>query len=245
MSADFTHLVTLDGLGMGYRGTSVVHDVNLTVEKGRIHALVGVNGAGKTTLMRGILGMLRPSAGSISVLGRRPNTAHPSMWARVGYILDTAFTYRELTGRENIYASARMHGISKTEASAATEAIIAAFGLDREAGKRVRTLSLGNRQRVALAAAMAHEPELLILDEPTTSLDPLAVVSLRRALNSATSRGAGILVSSHHLDEVARIADTVTVLHRGKVIADLDPGGVDLEKRFFDLVYAAELGASS
>jgi ABC-2 type transport system ATP-binding protein len=186
--------------------------------------------------------MLSPAGGEITVLGQCPRTAPNGTWAAVGYVLDTPFIFRELTGRENIHASARLHGLPREAASIATAAVIEELALRPEAGKRVGKLSLGNRQRVALAAATVHRPELLILDEPTVSLDPMAVVNLRRVLTAATDRGAGVLVSSHHLDEVARIADDVTVLHRGRVIASLDPTGVDLERRFFDLVYAAELG---
>lgn len=235
-----TDLITMESVGFGYRGTPVLRDVDLTVTAGRIHAIVGLNGVGKTTLMRTVLGTAVPHTGTVTVLGRRPDTAPPRLWTNVGYLLETAFGYGELSGRENIYSAARLHGLSRPAATAATETVITEFDLAAEAGKRVRRLSLGNRQRVALAAAMAHRPRLLILDEPTIGLDPLAVVRLRDGLRSATGRGTGVLVSSHHLDEVARIADDVSVMHRGRMVASLDPGEPDLEKRFFDLVYRIE-----
>lgn len=238
------NLIELEAVGFGYRGTPVLHDVDLAVASGRIHALVGLNGAGKTTLMRIVLGTAVPHTGTATVLGHDPAAAPPRSWARVGHLLDTALVYRELSGRECVYSAARLHGLSRAEAAAAADTAITDFDLSGEAGKRVRQLSMGNRQRVALAAAMAHRPRLLILDEPTIALDPLAVVRLRDALRSFTDRGAGVLVSSHHLDEVARIADDITVLHRGRVLDGLRPGEPDLEKRFFDLVYRVETQAT-
>ncbi|HZE38096.1 MAG TPA: ABC transporter ATP-binding protein [Stackebrandtia sp.] len=238
--------INVDGLECGYRGRRVLHGIDLSLDAGRIHAIVGLNGAGKTTVMRATLGMLRPDAGAVRVFGHPAVTAPARVWARIGYLIGTAFSYGELTGGENIYSAARLHGLSRTAAREATNEVITGFAIDTEAGRRVRTLSLGNRQRVALAAAVAHRPELLVLDEPTIGLDPLAVVRLRHMLRQLTAEhGAAVLVSSHHLDEVSRIADDITVIHRGRVIATIDPGDADLEKQFFDLVYAAELRGES
>jgi ABC-2 type transport system ATP-binding protein len=119
--------------------------------------------------------------------------------------------------------------------------MISQLTLDRWADRRSRVLSLGNRQRLGLACALVHRPQVLILDEPTNGLDPMGVLELRGMLLSRSHHaGVAVLVSSHHLDEVARIADRITVMHRGVVIGNLDPGGVDLEHRFFDMVYTAE-----
>ncbi|MGH8876793.1 MAG: ABC transporter ATP-binding protein [Stackebrandtia sp.] len=241
-----TTSIQVNQLDCGYGDTAVLRRVDLSVAAGRIHALIGLNGAGKTTLMRSVLGTLTPRSGTVTVFGQSAATAGPAVWRRVGYLLGTGSCYAELTGRENIYSAARLHGLSRAAARRDAEVVIGAFGIESEAGKRTARLSLGNRQRVALAAAFAHRPELLVLDEPTIGLDPLAVLALRRMVRTAVAdRHAAILVSSHHLDEVARIADDITVIHRGRVIAPLDPGGVDLEKRFFDLVYAAELEGDS
>jgi ABC-2 type transport system ATP-binding protein len=114
--------------------------------------------------------------------------------------------------------------------------MIGELTLGRWADRRSRVLSLGNRQRLGLACALVHRPRLLILDEPTNGLDPMGVLELRRMLLSRShGDGVGVLVSSHHLDEVARVADRITVMHRGRVIGNLDPGGVDLEHRFLDV----------
>jgi ABC-2 type transport system ATP-binding protein len=202
-----------------------------------IHALVGLNGAGKTTLMRILLGMLKPDQGSAHLTGLPVSGAGAHVWSRVGQMLETPFAYPELTARENVYCSARLHGMDRVAAGSAAGRALSDLGLEPYATRRAGTLSLGNRQRVGLAAALVHGPDVLVLDEPTNALDPRGVIVLRRLLQEACREGgAAILVSSHHLDEVARMADRISVLHRGRIIGTLQPAAVDLERRFFDLV---------
>lgn len=220
---------------------AVLRGVSLEVGPAEIHALVGLNGAGKTTLLRTLLGMLTPDSGRATLRGSNVATMAPGEWARVGQMLETPFAYPELTAGENVYASARLHGLGPGPARTATTRAIEALGIGAYAGRRARILSTGNRQRVGLAAALVHTPSVIILDEPSTALDPRGVIVLRRLLQEAArERGASVLVSSHHLDEVARIADTITVLHRGTIIGSLRPDATDLEQRFFDLVLQAE-----
>ena len=215
--------------------------VDLTVDTGQIHALVGLNGAGKSTLMKLLLGMLRPDSGSAMVLGESVANAGPAIWSRVGHLIETPFGYPELTTTENVIAAARLQGLDVRSARERAASIIGELVLDRWADRRSRALSMGNRQRLGLACALVHDPSVLVLDEPSNGLDPMGVLELRRLLLARShDHGCGVLVSSHHLDEVARIADRITVLHRGRVVGELDPGGLDLEHRFFDMVYAAE-----
>ncbi|MDQ0632772.1 ABC-2 type transport system ATP-binding protein [Arthrobacter pascens] len=223
-------------------GFPVLDEVCLDVGPSEIHALIGLNGAGKTTLMRILLGMLKPDRVSVH-LARIPVFDSPAqVWSRVGQMLETPFAYPELTARENVYCSARLHGMRREAADLATRRALSDLGLERYARQRVGTLSLGNRQRVGLAAALVHGPDVLVLDEPTNALDPRGVIVLRRLLREACrDRGAAILVSSHHLDEVSRMADRISVLHRGRIIGSLQPGTVDLERRFFDLVLHSDL----
>jgi ABC-2 type transport system ATP-binding protein len=223
-------------------GLPVLDDVSLDVGPSEIHALVGLNGAGKTTLMRILLGMLKPDQGSPRLAGLPVSGAGAQLWSRVGQMLETPFAYPELTARENVYCSARLHGMSKDGAGSAAARALSELGLEQYADQRARTLSLGNRQRVGLAAALVHRPDVLVLDEPTNGLDPRGVIVLRRLLQEACrDRGAAVLVSSHHLDEVSRMASTISVLHRGRIIGRLQPGAVDLERRFFDLVLQSDL----
>ncbi|MEZ5095686.1 MAG: ABC transporter ATP-binding protein [Nocardioides sp.] len=227
-----TALLEARGLCRYYDGEAAVEDVDLTVAAGEIHALVGLNGAGKTTLMRMLLGMARPDAGAGLLHGvdvrSRPD------WSRVGALIETPFAYPELTVRENLAAAARLHGVG--EIGAAVTATLGRFGLERWADRRARGLSLGNRQRLGLAAALVHGPSVLVLDEPANALDPAGVVFIRDLLREYAGAGAAVLVSSHHLDQLARVADVVTVLHRGRVVGHLDAAGADLEQAFFDLV---------
>ncbi len=118
------------------------------------------------------------------------------------------------------------------------EAVLQRWTLTPVADRRFRHLSLGNRQRVGLAAALGHRPRLIVLDEPSSGLDPAAVIVLREVLRQRAAAGAGVLISSHHLDEVARIADRIVVLNRGRLIGDLDPTAADLERVFFRTVLA-------
>lgn len=238
-------VLRLSGLRRSFGPERAVDGVDLTVHAGEIHALVGLNGAGKTTLMRLALGMLRPDGGQARVrLPGRPEVAAwrapATLWAGVGHLVETPFGYPELTVLETVTAAARLRGLPRTEARRGAEQMVEELDLTHWARRRTSTLSQGNRQRLGLACASVHRPTLLVLDEPSTALDPAGVLVVRRWLRAARGRGSAVLVSSHHLDEVARLADRITVIHRGRAIGRLAPGGADLERQFFTMVYAAE-----
>lgn len=215
--------------GVGVRG------IDLDVAYGEVHALVGLNGAGKTTLMRLLLGMLRANSGTVAV---------DVPWSAVGHTVDEPFAYPDLTTIANLTVAARLRGVPRGMVEEVVTGAIVELGLQAYATRPARTLSQGNRQRLNLAAALQHRPRVLVLDEPTSTLDPRGVILLRTALLRRAEQGAGVLVSSHHLDEVARIADRITVVSRGAVIGSLDPSGRDLERDFFALVLADEESAA-
>jgi len=229
------------GLVREFPGGAGVHGIDLAIAPGEIHAIVGLNGAGKTTLMRLVLGMLRPQAGTVRIDGVRLPDAPAAMWAGVGQLVEHPLAYAELDGRSNLVVAARLHGIARRQAGDVADRAIAEFDLAQYAEVRASRLSLGNRQRVGLAAALQHEPRLIVLDEPTNALDPAGVILLREALLRRAEAGAGILVSSHHLDEVARIADRITVINAGRAIGALDPEGIDLERAFFAMLHGDDL----
>lgn len=233
--------LSVTGLSKQYGEVAALDRVDLTVRSGEVHAIVGLNGAGKTTLMASVVGQIRPDAGSISILGVERRDARPALWAHVGHLIGHPFGYPELTVRENIAAGARLHSLPTTLADSAADEWITRLDLERWADRRARTLSLGNAQRLGLACVLAHRPDLLILDEPSNALDPAGVLLLRDAILERASAGAGVLVSSHHLDEVARVADRISVVHAGKIIGHLEPHGVDIERTFFAMIRDSDL----
>lgn len=213
-----------------YKGVSVLRSVSLTVAPGEVHALVGLNGAGKSTLMRAALGMIPLSSGSARVAGI---AVGPGVdWSAVGHLVGPPFAYPELTVEATLRVAAELALAPRT----AVDVAIDEFDLSAARKRRVRTLSSGNRQRTGLAAALIGAPRLLVLDEPTNALDPAAIITLRESLRARAAAGAAVIVSSHHLDEVARIAHSITVIHRGAVVGSLDPTGVELERALFALV---------
>lgn len=234
--------LSLRGVCRSYRGGAGVQDVDLTVLPGEIHALVGLNGAGKSTLMKLMVGMLRPDKGAIELLGQHIRSLGSNYWARVGALIEYPLAYGELDGRTNLALAARLHGVPPDSIPQVVERVIEELDLGRYAAVRARRMSLGNKQRLGLAAALQHHPDLIVLDEPTNALDPSGVILLREALLRRAAAGAGVLVSSHHLDEVARIATRISVIADGRMIGTLDPDGVDIERAFFVLVHDAMAG---
>jgi ABC-2 type transport system ATP-binding protein len=197
-----------------------VDAVNLRVKQGEIYGFLGLNGAGKTTTIRALLGMIRPSRGDVKVLGQAvgPNGRGP--WSKVGHLVESPSAYPELTVRENLEIARRLH--HRTDSTATTR-IIERLVLDSYADRKAGTLSMGNLQRLGLARALLHEPELLILDEPANGLDPAGVVEIRTLLESlANEKGVTIFMSSHILTEVDRLATRIGIIHQGRLIEELD-----------------------
>ena len=232
--------LALRGITRDLRGRRVLDDLDLVVNPGECLALVGLNGAGKTTALRVALGMLRPGSGSAEVLGHDTRTSGGEPWGAVGHLVEIPFSYPELTARQNILASVALHGHDPRHVADHIAGLADLLGLSDWLDVPARRLSLGTRQKVGLVAAMAHRPRLLVLDEPTNALDPLATAGLREIIAELTRDGVAVLVTSHHFDELARIAHRVDVLHAGRVIDSLTPTEPDLEARFFRTVLAAE-----
>lgn len=225
-------MLALEGVSRLFRDGAGVSDVTVQARPGEIVALIGLNGAGKTTLMRLALGMLRPHHGTVTLF-RHPLESVPSeQWARVGALIEVPLAYPELTVRKNLHIACLLRGADPELVQDSLDA----WKLDPVANRRFRHLSLGNRQRVGLAAALQHDPDVIVLDEPSNALDPASVILVREQLIRRARDGAAILVSSHHLDEVARIADRVLLMNRGRLIGPLDPTGDDLEREFFERI---------
>jgi ABC-2 type transport system ATP-binding protein len=212
--------IETNGLSESYGDVRALSSVSLRVKRGEIYGFLGLNGAGKTTTIRALLGMIRPSAGNVRVLGQAvgPNGGGP--WARVGHLVETPSCYPELSVRENLEIARRLHGMSDPKA---TLRVMERLALGPYANRKAGTLSMGNLQRLGLARALLHEPELLILDEPANGLDPAGVVEIRRLLETlAHEKGVTIFMSSHILTEVDRLATRIGIIHRGRLIEELD-----------------------
>jgi ABC-2 type transport system ATP-binding protein len=217
-----------DELGKRYPGVTAVENLSLRVAEGEIYAFLGLNGAGKTTTIRMLLGMIRPTTGRACVLQTEVRPGRREPWGRVGYLVETARAYPELSVRENLEAARRLHpGVPPQAVSRYIEQL----GLAPYAERRAGTLSLGNAQRLGLAKALLHEPRLLILDEPANGLDPAGIVEIREMLlELAHERGVTIFMSSHILGEVARLAQRIGIIHRGRLVRELDSAALEGER---------------
>ncbi len=216
------------GLSKRYRGGVLALDrAELRIERAQIYGFLGLNGAGKTTAIRMLLGMISPTSGYAELFGRRVRAEATGLWRRVGHLVEGAAAYPGLTVRENLEVARRLQDArDRTSVGRAIERL----GLSEYAGRPARTLSLGNLQRLALARAMLHDPELLILDEPANGLDPAGVIEIRELLRTlAHERGTTVLMSSHILTEVDRLATRIGIVHRGRMIEE--QSAEELERR--------------
>lgn len=206
-------------LGKHYGKVNAVDDLSLRVARGEVYAFLGLNGAGKTTTIRMLLGMVKPTAGEARVLGVPIRTGEKKPWHAVGYLVEIPYAYGELTVRENLEAMRQLR--PGTPAQAVTR-VIEQLSLGEYADRRAGTLSQGNAQRLGLAKALLHNPELLILDEPANGLDPAGIVEIRTLLRVlAHEQGVTVFMSSHILGEVARLAQRIGIIHQGRLLQEV------------------------
>ena len=213
-------VVVASGLTKRYRDVVAVDRLALNIKQGEIYGFLGLNGAGKTTTIRMLLGIIRPNAGSVSLFGMKVQPGQRSIWRRVGYLVETPHAYPDLTVRENLEIVRRWRKLNN---SGAVDQVMEELALTQYANRRAGALSLGNAQRLGLAKALMHRPDLLILDEPANALDPAGIVEVRNLLRGlAETRGVTIFISSHILSEVARLATRIGVVHEGRLVKELD-----------------------
>ena len=220
----------------GRRGTEVLHGVDLTVGAGELVGVLGPRGSGKTTLLRAVVGVQQGVTGDVEVLGRP--AGHPDLRRRVGYVTQSPSVYADLSVAENL----RYFGALLDATPEAVEGALTAVDLDRLAGRRVGSLSGGERSRTSLAVALLAEPDLLVLDEPTVGLDPVLRRDLWGLFGRLAAGGTALLVSSHVMDEAQR-CDRLLLLRDGRLLADatlpellLSTGAEDVEDAFLRLV---------
>jgi len=223
------NIIETVNLGKQFGTFSAVRNVSLSVQKGEIYGFLGLNGAGKTTTIRMLLGLIRPSNGYARICGERIRKGGTGPWDRVGSLVEVPYSYPELTVRENLEVIRRMRGISDGKA---VNHIAEKLKLTRYMEKRAGHLSLGNAQRLGLAKALIHTPEVLILDEPSNGLDPAGIVEVRELFKQlAEDEAVTIFVSSHMLDEVARLATRIGIIHEGKLLREMDKSQIHALRR--------------
>ncbi|WP_326907230.1 ABC transporter ATP-binding protein [Sedimentibacter sp. MB31-C6] len=203
-----------------YGKVHAVDSVNLSVKQGEIFGFIGLNGAGKTTTIRMLLGMISPTSGQCYLQGKRVSAGNINTWRDVGYIVETPYSYPELTVRENLEIVRKLRGIDD---KSCVNWIINKLKLEEYESKKAKYLSLGNAQRLGIAKAIIHKPKILILDEPTNGLDPAGIVEVRQLLlDLAKNSSVTVLVSSHKLDEISKIASNIAIIHEGKLVKEID-----------------------
>jgi ABC-2 type transport system ATP-binding protein len=201
------------GLTKRFESRTVVDNVDLALPQGSVCGFVGPNGAGKTTTIRMLLGLVRPTAGSGTILGG--SLANPSTYLpKVGALIESPAFYPQLSGRQNLKALARLGRVPL----AAVEPVLERTGLLARAGDRYRSYSLGMKQRLGIAAAMLASPQLLILDEPTNGLDPAGILETRALIRSLADDGITVLISSHLISEIEQICDYVVMIRAGRLV---------------------------
>lgn len=210
--------IALTNIRKSYGSQTVLQSLNLTIDKGELVAFLGPNGAGKSTTMKIMTGLLNPDNGVAKVCGFNVAKEPKEVRARVGYLPENNPLYLDMYVREYLAFVAESYGVSKNVAERVEE-VIDQIGLTPEASKRIGQLSKGYRQRVGLAQALINDPEVLILDEPTTGLDPNQLVEIRQIIRQLAKEKT-VILSTHILQEAAAICDRIVILHRGEIVAD-------------------------
>ncbi|HEV2707780.1 MAG TPA: ABC transporter ATP-binding protein [Pyrinomonadaceae bacterium] len=223
-AATSERMIVFEGVSKFYGEILGVNRVNLSIAPG-ITSLVGPNGSGKTTLMNLMTGLLRPTRGTISVLGTSPNDPE-RLFRKVGYCSQFDSFPRGMTGREFIEFYLSVHGYTRGEVRDLTEAALERVSMQEAAERKVAGYSKGMRQRIRLAQSIAHNPSVLILDEPLNGLDPMARAEIIRLFQALAAEGLYLIISSHILHEVDMMSDSVVLMHNGYVVAEGDVHGV-------------------
>jgi ABC-2 type transport system ATP-binding protein len=209
-------MLELKGLTRRYGDVVALDDVSFSVGEGQMFGFVGPNGAGKTTAMRIVLGVLEPNAGEVLWRGRPMDNAARR---QAGYMPEERGLYPKMRVRAQLEYLAQLHGLERSAAHRSAQRWIDRMGLSKRAGDRVETLSLGNQQRVQLAAALVHDPAMLVLDEPFSGLDPVGVDVLAGVLKDKAAAGTPVIFSSHQLELVERLCEAVAIINKGRLVA--------------------------
>lgn len=226
-----------------YGKQTVVNSINLHVKKGHIYGLLGRNGAGKSTIMKMILGLTSVTSGEVNVFGQNIKGQEKKVYPRMGAIIETPGFYPNLTGTENLEIFAKLRG---TAAPNAVENALKVVGLPYKDKKLFSKYSLGMKQRLGIANAILHDPELLILDEPTNGLDPIGIAEVRNFIKKlSVEQGKTILISSHILSEIALLADDIGIIDRGLLLEESSMEELEKKNRKYILLQVSDISKAT
>ncbi len=212
-------MIDIRNVSKTYAAKAAVRELTLSIPRGELFAFLGPNGAGKTTTIKMMCGLLFPTSGSLSIAGFDLQTHGQEARRRISYVPDQPYLYDKLSGREILQFTADMYGLSKDKGADKIAEVIELFSLQSFADILTQNYSHGMRQRTVFAAAFLHEPDVLIVDEPTVGLDPHHIRLLKDQLKKQAARGTTVFLSTHSLDIAQELADRIGVIHQGKLIA--------------------------
>jgi ABC-2 type transport system ATP-binding protein len=213
-------VIRTHNLSKHYGKIKAVDGISLNVRKGEIYGFLGLNGAGKTTTIRMLLGMIRPTAGESYLNSEKIHAGQHKIWNKVGYLVEVPYSYPQLTVKENLEIIRRLRLLPDSNA---VDSVVEKLQLGPYKNRKAKNLSLGNAQRLGLAKALIHNPEILILDEPANGLDPAGIVEIRELLRDlAFNKGVTVFISSHILGEISKIATRIGIINEGKLIQEIE-----------------------
>ena len=223
-------LETVD-LAKQYGKQFAVSELNMHVKKGEIYGLLGRNGAGKTTTIRMAMGLLQPTKGEVKLFGERLTVPTKQIFNRIGALIESPAFYENLTAKDNLKIIADLRG---TQSRDCIDRALMLVNLENETHKKVKQFSLGMKQRLGIAMALMHEPEFIILDEPTNGLDPVGIQQIRLLIQKlCAEKGTTILISSHILSEIEQMANTIGIIDHGKMIEELSMDEIRRRNRHY------------
>ena len=213
-------VIRTEKLTKRYKDVLAVSEISLNVNEGEIYGFLGLNGAGKTTTIRMLLGMISPDRGKAFINGQRVHAGNTELWNKIGYLVEIPYSYPNLTVKENLEIIRRLRFI---EDKNAVFSVMDKLKLTEYANRKAKNLSLGNAQRLGVAKALIHNPEILILDEPANGFDPEGIYEIREMLHDlAKNHGVTIFISSHILGEISKLANRIGIIHNGVLIRELN-----------------------
>jgi ABC-2 type transport system ATP-binding protein len=214
------HIVEVSKLVFRYGTTEVLHEISFSLNKGEIIGLLGPNGAGKSTTIKILVGILTQTSGHVAVCGLSLPESAISVKERIGYVPEAAGLFESLSGQEFLELSGRLHDVEEETLQARIRGVLERFDLTKDRLRRLEAYSKGMRQKILIGAALLHNPQLILLDEPLTGLDVDAQIMVKDLIAALAKDGKTILYSSHILEVVERICDRVLIIHKGTLIAD-------------------------